>query len=173
MFLGILGKEDNTKRAQHLYQTALEQSRLEIFYSEFAVPDSVDGRFEMISIHVFLILHRLKQTDINDEGLSQALFDHMFKDLDQALREMGIGDLGVGRKVKAMAKAFYGRIASFEASLSNEKELSEAILRNVYRGQKINTTNALKLAKYLGRQVAHLAEQKKDEIITTSKLFKN
>ena len=114
MFFRILGKKNSTKKAKHLYNNALNQSRLEVFYSEYGVPDSVDGRFEMIALHVFLILHRLKQRDIGDEDLSQELFDHMFKDLDQALREMGIGDLSVGRKVKSMAKAFYGRIAGEE-----------------------------------------------------------
>ena len=61
MFFGILGKKNSSKKAKHLYDTALNQSRLEVFYSEYGVPDSVDGRFEMIALHVFLILHRLKQ----------------------------------------------------------------------------------------------------------------
>ena len=173
MLFGILGKKNSSKEAKHLYNTALDQSRLEVFYSEYGVPDSVDGRFEMIALHVFLILHRLKQKDINNNDLSQELFDHMFKDLDQALREMGIGDLSVGRKVKSMAKAFYGRVAAFEASLHDEKELNEAIFRNVYRGQKGNAQNSLKLAKYLEKQVAHLSDLKNAELTTTTNLFKN
>lgn len=173
MFLNIFGKKVSSHRARQLYKTALEQSRLKVFYSEYGVPDSVDGRFEMIAMHVFLILHRLKQTDAKDNELSQALFDHMFKDLDQALREMGIGDLSVGRRVKAMAKAFYGRIAAFEASLDNEKDLNEAILRNVYRGQETDKSNALKLAKYLQRQISHLSKLKKAELAASNNFFKN
>ena len=72
-----------------------------------------------------------------------------------------------------MAKAFYGRIAAFEASLHDEKELNEAIFRNVYRGQKANALNSLKLTKYLEKQVAHLSDLKKSELTTTTYLFKN
>jgi len=173
MFTKILEKKTNSDRARRLYKNALAQSRLPIFYEKYDVPDSIDGRFEMIALHVFIILHRLKQDDSRDDGLSQALFDHMFRDLDHALREMGIGDLGVGRKVKAMAKAFYGRIAAFEGGLDNEKELSEAILRNVFRGQEIKAPNAIKLTKYLKRQVAHLSNLENAELFSTNDLFEN
>ena len=91
-----------------LYSGVVAQARQPYFYTDLAVPDTPDGRYDMIMIHAFLLLHRLKQDLPNTEEISQAVFDIMFEDMDKSLREMGAGDVGIGRRIKEMAKAFYG-----------------------------------------------------------------
>ncbi|WP_241503702.1 ubiquinol-cytochrome C chaperone family protein [Ferruginivarius sediminum] len=111
----------------------MRQAREPVFYRGFHIPDTLDGRFELISLHVFLILHRLKDQREQTDELAQALFDTMFADMDRSLREMGAGDLGVGPRVKKMAQAFYGRIAAYDAGLAAENgRLEEAVRRNLY-----------------------------------------
>src|SRR5581483_7180724 len=113
-----------------LYRSVVEQARRPEFYAAFGVPDTVDGRFDMIALHMFLVLHRLKAAD---PDLGQALFDTMFADMDRSLREMGAGDLGVGRRVRAMAEALSGRIAAYDAGLSaDDAALAGALRRNLY-----------------------------------------
>jgi cytochrome b pre-mRNA-processing protein 3 len=114
-----------------MYRAVVDQARSARFYADFGVPDTVDGRFELIALHMFLVLHRLKTAPAAD--LSQAVFDTMFADMDRSLREMGAGDLGVGRRVRAMAEGLYGRIAAYEAGLAGEDPLlMEALRRNLY-----------------------------------------
>ena len=125
--------------ADALYASAVAQARAPVFYRDLGVPDTLEGRFEMISLHVYMILRRLKQgADGSRAGggaIGQALFDLMFADMDRNLREMGAGDLGVGRRVKAMAQAFYGRIQAYDDGLAAGPEiLAQAVARNVYGG---------------------------------------
>lgn len=87
----------------------------------------------MISLHSFLVMRRLKKDDEDLQLLSQAVFDHMFADMDQSLREIGVGDLGVGKRIKEMAKVFYGRIVAYETALDGgEESLEAALMRNHY-----------------------------------------
>lgn len=121
--------------AHALYVTVIEQSRRPDFYTRFAVPDTLDGRFDLIVVHAFLVMRRLKAVEggraEEARAVSQALFDLMFDDMDQNLREMGVGDMSVGKKVKAMARAFYGRVAAYEDGL-NQGGLADALSRNLY-----------------------------------------
>ncbi len=113
-----------------LYDTIVAQSREPGFYLHCGVPDTVDGRFDMIALHAFLVLRRLKD---RHRDTAQELLEAMFDDMDRSLREMGAGDLGVGRRVKTMAKALYGRIAAYEAALNGDgPALAEALRRNLY-----------------------------------------
>jgi cytochrome b pre-mRNA-processing protein 3 len=119
--------------AAPLYRAVVAQARQPEFYSVCGVPDSVDGRFDMIALHMFLVLHRLKSAGREAEDLAQSLFDTMFADMDRSLREMGAGDLGVGRRVRAMAEGLYGRIAAYEAGLgSDDAALAAGLRRNLY-----------------------------------------
>ena len=95
--------------ADKLYRSVVSQARRPEFYLLVGVPDSLDGRFELNALHVFLVLDRLKQDYPRGAGLGQALHDVFFADMDHSLREMGAGDLGVGKRVKKMAQGFYGR----------------------------------------------------------------
>ena len=143
----------------------MAQARQPGLYSHFQVPDTVDGRFEMVALHAFLVLHRLKDAPPPAAELAQAIFDAMFADMDLSLREMGAGDLGVGRRVKAMAQGFYGRTAAYEAALARPEDASliEALRRNVYgtlHGLEAPSDAAVEaLGRYARASVAELARQ--------------
>lgn len=147
-----------------LYDRIVKQAREPRFYLEYSVPDTVDGRFEMLSIHMFLVLRRLRRSP---EDVSQALFDHMFEDMDLSLREMGAGDMGVGKRVKTMIQAFYGRVSSYEEGLQANGDLLEAaLMRNVYGTVDEASGAAQILAQYVRTQDSYLRTIKLTEIET-------
>tara|TARA_A100001037_G_scaffold281990_1_gene286185 strand:- start:586 stop:1131 length:546 start_codon:yes stop_codon:yes gene_type:complete len=147
----IFGNSKIKDQAHSLYVEIVNQARQPFLFKRFGVPDTVDGRFDMISLHVFLVLKRLKGEGKELESLSQCLFDTMFADMDRSLREMGVGDLGVGKRVKAMIKAFYGRLSAYEKAMSDQdpNSLSKAILRNVFRGDMESIEGAEKITSYI------------------------
>jgi cytochrome b pre-mRNA-processing protein 3 len=112
--------------AGQLYQALVAQSRRPEFYTACGVPDSLDGRFDLLVLHVVLVLRRLKSEGASGRALGQALFDIMVTDFDRALRELGVGDVGVAKRMKAMISAFYGRLAAYDAALAEEKKNSAA-----------------------------------------------
>lgn len=143
-----------------LYASLVAQARRPDFYRHGGVPDTVDGRFELISLHIFLVLHRLKEDHPASAVLAQALFDLMFADMDQSLREMGAGDLGVGRRVKIMLQGLYGRIAAYEEGLERgEGILTAALGRNVYGTVEPSQACLEALSAYVRGQVVNLAGQ--------------
>lgn len=168
----FFGKSQAQRVADTLYVRAVEQARQTNFYADMGVPDSVDGRFDMIALHVFLILRRLKQDNVRSAATAQALFDTMFTDMDRGLRELGAGDLGVGRRVKAMAKAFYGRVAVYDQGLmSADSSLLEAILRNIFRGDEQEREHALSIASYMRDQAEKLDRQSMDALLQGEVMF--
>lgn len=157
--LRLFRRSDRDRAVDELYATVVAQARLPHFYAAWGVPDTLEGRFEMIALHAFLLLRRLKAERQRTAKLAQAFFDLMFADIDRNLREMGVGDMGVGKRVKAMAQSFYGRIAAYDAGLAGgEDALGEALLRNVYRGEAA-ASGHLALAAYVRRQAGHLEAQ--------------
>ncbi len=148
---GIFSRRDPWETpARSLYKRVVAQARQPGFYRDCGVPDSVDGRFELIALHVFLVLRRLK-ADTGDGGkLGQALIDVMFQDMDQSLRELGAGDMGVGARVKHMAQGLFGRIAAYEDGLSGPPEILEAALRrNLYGTVTAGPDQVRAMAAYL------------------------
>ena len=143
--------------AEPLYLAVVRQARRPEFYQQLGVPDTLDGRFEMLALHAFLLLRRLKR---EAPGIAQALADRFIEDMDASLREMGAGDLGVGRRVKAMAQGLYGRIGAYDAALEGEgRALQEALERNVFptRPQGGGEPGVKALADYVRREAAALA----------------
>src|SRR3989442_6202813 len=115
------------------YGRVVEHARQPGFFIAGGVPDTIDGRFELICLHAFLYLHRLKREQKRAARLGQRFFDTMFGDFDRSLREMGTGDLSVGREVKRMAEAFYGRIGAYEQGLeADDAVLRPALARNLF-----------------------------------------
>ena len=146
--------------AAGLYESLVAQSRCAGFYRDFQVPDSLDGRFEVIALHVFLVLHRLKADNPATQKLAQALHDHFFADMDRCLREMGAGDLGVGKRVKRMAEALYGRIPAYESALTDDQAARQALRRNLFGTLATVEDRSLQaMAGYLRAQVTALAAQ--------------
>ena len=145
--------------ARALYERVVAQARQPGFYRDRGVPDTVDGRFEMIALHAFLVLHRLKADPGDTEDLAQALFDVMFQDMDQSLRELGASDLGVGPRVKRMAQGLYGRIAAYEAGLSGPMaELEAALRRNLFGTVTPEPEQVRAMAAYLRGAVDALTQ---------------
>jgi cytochrome b pre-mRNA-processing protein 3 len=128
MFGWMQKRKNRRKNAACLYEAVMTQARQPYFYAMRGVPDTVDGRFELILLHAFLIWTRLKSEGQEGAMLSQALFDVMFRDMDRALRNMGVGDLGVPHHIKRMMKAFHGRAMAYAALESRR----EALRRNLF-----------------------------------------
>ncbi len=154
--------------ARDLYAAAVVQARREEFYLSLGVPDSVDGRFDLLALHVFLLLHRLGKSGKPARALSQAVFDLMFADMDANLREMGVSDLAVGGRVKTMAKAFFGRIGAYEPGLEADRAdpalLKQALVRNLYRGAPVGDPVLTALVAYIRREDGALAAQSLDDL---------
>lgn len=162
-----LFSRDRAADAAHaLYGAAVARAREPAFYRAFGVDDSLEGRFEMICLHVYPILRRLKDGDRAAADVAQALFDLMFADMDRNLREMGAGDLGVGRRVKTMAQGFYGRMRAYDDALAQGGDaLSQAVARNVYAKPGDEASGAQGLARYLAASVAAVAAQDLDGLL--------
>lgn len=159
--------------ALKLYQHIVSHSRTPGFYLDYGVPDTVDGRFDMIALHTILVLHRLKQHPGQTSKLSQELFDILFADMDQNLREMGVGDLSVGKKIKKMTAAFQGRLISYEKSLNSIQELEAALSRNLYRHVEPKPEQLNQMAQSIIEQVEALNEQRIDAMIDGEITFKS
>lgn len=121
------------EQAEKLYAAIVAQARQPVFYRDWGVPDTVDGRFDMILLHSFMVMLRLRGDAAGGgRSLSQTLYDIMFVDMDQAIREMGVGDLSVGRHIRRMMKAFNGRMSAYENALNDPAEMKDVLRRNVY-----------------------------------------
>jgi len=144
---------------RQLYESVVERARQPLFYTELAVSDSVEGRFELYSLHVILLLHRLKGQGPQAADTAQVLFDIFIGQLDHALREIGVGDLSVAKKMRKLGEAFYGRAKHYDAALdAPDGELEALIGRTVFEGAG-EAGRAQALAAYVRRGVAALAAE--------------
>ena len=146
------------KIAHKLYKTIVKQARQPAFYVNCGVADTFDGRFDLISLHMILIIRRMKSDIDQSRKISQALFDYMFDDIDLNLRELGIGDMGVLHRVKKMTKAFYGRLESYDQALNlkDNARLSASLERNLYREISVTDVNLRAMTAYTHEQSLHL-----------------
>ncbi|MQX35249.1 ubiquinol-cytochrome C chaperone family protein [Roseospira navarrensis] len=169
-------KQDRQDRAQAraavetLYGEVVRQTRQPAMYLDWQVPDTLDGRYDMLVLHAFVLFRALgrlsheqaaatgrAEADTDASGLSQALFDHMLRDLDTNLREAGVSDMRIGSRMKKLTKAFYGRVASYEAGLDaddGDRTLREALDRNVYQKVAAPPEGLAALATYVRTLVA-------------------
>ncbi len=160
--LGLLRRNRLERPAYLLYGAAVAAARTPLFYAELGVPDSVDGRFDMVSLHVFLLIRRLGAAGEPGPKLAQVVFDAMFHDMDLNLREMGVGDLSVGKRNRAMWEAFHGRSAAYQTALNapDDAALAAVLLRNVWRGAEPASPDAPhRLAGIVRAVIAALATQ--------------
>jgi cytochrome b pre-mRNA-processing protein 3 len=143
-----------------LYGMIVAQARNETFYRDYGVPDTVNGRFEMITLHAMLFVHRVEGEPPPARRIGQELFDEFCRDMDASLREMGVGDLAVPRKMRAIGEAFYGRQAAYRTALaaSGQGPLAEALARNVF-GVWPTADGARRLATYVREAASALAAQ--------------
>ena len=155
MIFNLFRKSTATDAAFEAYRSIVAQSRQEKFYADWGVPDTVTGRFDMISLHLGLVLRRLKGDSVS-RPFVQALVDLFFKDMDRSLRELGITDMGVPRRIEQMGKMFYGLTEVMDTALqSGQVAPVEAVLvKNVYGSAH---PGAAHLASYLIAESVRLA----------------
>lgn len=142
-----------TKLARSLEAQLVARARHPTFFRDLGVPDTMDGRFDMVALHAFLLLERLKAAGRDD--IAQALTDMLFVGFDEALREQGTGDMGMGRRMRAFSEAFFGRLKAYAAS-REEADWAAALARNVWRGAAADE-KAVRLAHYVVGARATLA----------------
>jgi cytochrome b pre-mRNA-processing protein 3 len=155
-----------------LYGLIVRHARQPHFYTDCGVPDTVGGRFDMLALHAYVVLRRLRELGADYERFSQALHDRMFVDLDYNLREMGVGDLRVGRQIKDLAKLFYGRIAAYDNALAGStRALNEALMRNAYADAVPDALAVDRLSDYLQSAIACSRDWTGDEILRAAIAF--
>ena len=123
--------------AATLYTALVEQARQPVFYARWGVPDSRDGRLELVTLHAILLMRRLREEGTPGRELAQAVLDRMFQDLDRHLREWGVGDPSVGKRMKELAQSFLGRVAALEPLLAggDHDGLADVLAaQHLYRG---------------------------------------
>jgi cytochrome b pre-mRNA-processing protein 3 len=181
MILGAFRRGHHERNMQALYGAIVAQARSAAFYSAYGVPDTVEGRFELIVLHLVLVLDRLRHAaDAGSRGgkasriAGQLLFDVFCRDLDHNLREMGTGDLAVPREMRRFGEAFYGRQASYGAALavSGDGELEKALARNIF-GVPGSNDDAARLARYVRTLGALLEAQHADSLLAGGACFPN
>jgi cytochrome b pre-mRNA-processing protein 3 len=161
----LFKREGPSDAVRRVYDAIVAQARRPVFYAELGVPDTVSGRFDMIVLHAFLVLDRLRDGGEEARAFAQSLTDELFRDMDRSLREMGVGDLSVGKKVRRMAEVFHGRLAAYAAARSaGAGALTEALARNVYAGAEPQGA-ANRLAGYVLSTAAALAAAERAAII--------
>ena len=148
---------------ERLFEGAVRQARTPAFYSGLGVPDTVLGRFELYTLHVVLLAERLGGVGPEAREACQAMFDAYLLNLDIALREMGVGDLSMGKKMKKLGRAFYGRMKSWEAARGDGPAESAIISRTVYEGQA--EADPEPLARYLRSARAALKAQSEEVLL--------
>jgi len=158
MFNNIFSFSDTKKMAHRLYIVLVKQARQPAFYETCGVADTLAGRFDMIAIHAILVLRRLQREGDATKELAQALFDYMFDDFDLNLRETGVGDTGIGKRIKKMGTGFYGRMAVYNEGLDSDDAqiLRDALDRNLYRGTNSTAHNLKLIADYMKRESTYL-----------------
>ncbi len=160
MFLNLFKTSKSNDIPQQLYGLVVAQSREPQLYSGFGVPDTVMGRFDMLAMHVFLFVRRLRAEDDElAQDLGQEIFDLFVEDIDRALRQLGIGDTTVPKRKKRMVRSFYGQIEDFD-KLLEDSDVDGLARRAAARfftedGQQ----NARELGSYMLKCVRHLAAQ--------------
>ena len=129
-----------------IYGMIVTQAREPLFYRDLGVPDTVNGRFDLLLLHLWVVLRRFRSAE-GAANVSQALFDRFCEDMDANLREMGVGDLTVPKRMQAFGEAFYGRSAAYDAAFATGDEaLAQALCKNVLNGEDME--NARRLATY-------------------------
>jgi cytochrome b pre-mRNA-processing protein 3 len=135
MFQRLFGRERKANRAvtEALYERIVAAARQKVFYSDWAVPDTPLGRFEMLSLAMLLFQHRLRGEEGAAQEVAQVLIDEFFMDVEHSLRELGISDPGVPKRMKRLARMFYGRTAAYTDALDrgDAQALAAALTRNV------------------------------------------
>jgi cytochrome b pre-mRNA-processing protein 3 len=180
MMLPAFRRTHHNRNIHALYGAIVAQARSPAFYIAYGVADTIEGRFELIVLHLVLVLDRLsRQTkDAHSRSaasdIGQRLFEVFCRDLDHNLREMGVGDLAVPRKMRGFGEAFYGRQAAYRAALAAaaETELEKVLARNIF-GLAGSDGRATRLARYVRATAAGLDASEEASLVAGKIVFAN
>jgi cytochrome b pre-mRNA-processing protein 3 len=163
---GLFSKAPSVSVPELQYRALVARARLPVFYRELGVPDTVDGRFDPLVLHLVLLLRRLNGEGEIGGALGQDIFDLFVRDMDRSIREMGVGDLGMKRRMRDIAKSFYGRAASYSAALdgSDPEALAAALDRNFFP-EGSRPADAQRLAVEVRATVAALAGTTREDLL--------
>ena len=168
MFSRLFGsrRNENAEIVGKLYDSVVASARQPVLYADWHVPDTPLGRYEMMALHMFLFLHRTRGATGSLAGLTQELTDEFFKDVDHSLRELGIGDVGVPKRMKKLARMFYGRAESYGNAVDagDRDALMQALTRNILPGGE-PWPHAGQMADYVVASVAALQTQPEERFI--------
>ncbi|MEO0497774.1 MAG: ubiquinol-cytochrome C chaperone family protein [Pseudomonadota bacterium] len=165
MVLGLFRSLRSVPQADSIYAELMAASRQPGFYADLGVPDTMTGRFDMLVLHVFLFTHRIRdRQQLRDLG--QEVFDNFFNDLDASLREVGIGDLTVPKRLKKMANSFYGQVQVYGEPIEtgDEQALAAALARNLKQGDQEGGIRTQAIARYMITSDRHLDNVTDEEI---------
>lgn len=152
-----------------VYEAIVAAARHPMPYAKWGVPDTLDGRFDLITLHAYLVLHRLKG---EDRAFRQDLVDALFRDMDRAMRDLGVSDVSVGKKVRKMAEVFYGRIAAYDQAIAvGGNALDDVIRRNIFADAE-DTSGVAALARHMRETCEDLARQEVAGIVAGEVRFK-
>jgi cytochrome b pre-mRNA-processing protein 3 len=166
MILRPFRRSAETRTIAALYGAIVAQARTPAFYAGYGVPDTLDGRFDLIVLHLVLVLRRLAHAGDRGRKAGQGLFDAFCRDLDGNLREMGVGDLAVPRRMRKFGEAFYGRQAAYLAALhaAGDRDFENALGHNIFQVEG-SDPRAARLACYARAAVGRFDAQEDDALI--------
>jgi len=151
--------------AAALYARTAEQAREPALFESCGIPDTLDGRFDALALHAALMIDRLRR-EPDGERLAQSFFDSMFRHLDLTLREIGVQDLGVGRRIKIMAEGLHGRALAYrEALAGGPQSLGDVLRRNAYGGRSPDAAEVRNLEAHIRGYADRLASAPRPELI--------
>lgn len=137
MLKNLFRPRPRNQQAETLYALAVEQARAPAFYTDLGVADRIDARFELYTLHVLLLFLRLKDEGERGAEVAQRLFDTYVSALDNVLRELGVGDVSVGKKMRKLGEALYGRMSAYEKAIrdGDRDALAASLARNVFESE--------------------------------------
>ena len=159
---------------KNIYQNIIDRSRCKSFYIDYDIEDKFESRFDLIVLHSFMIFQYFLDSGMKKNKLSQSIFDLMFQDIENNLREMGFGDIAVNKKMKLFIAAFYGRVASYSKSIQNYRlnssinDLSITIKNNIYKNNNISDAKLNSLSRYV---ISNISDFVKNGYETNIKYF--
>lgn len=163
--LNLFKKSPDPDALHAVYRAIVAQSRQPVFYAQWGVPDTVTGRFDVLSLHMGLVFRRLGGQGKPATDFSQSLFDLFFKDMDRNLREMGAGDLSVPKKIRDMGNLFYGLTTKLNEAMGrgDRAEVESVLKRNLFADRE--DADVAALADYLEAEYSKLSRQAVEAII--------
>jgi cytochrome b pre-mRNA-processing protein 3 len=165
MLRSLKRRAEFQRKAGEIYGAIVTQARQPVFYARLGIPDTPTGRYEMVVIHLFLVLERLRGEGASGEPVAQELVDAFVADMDDSLRELGTGDIGVPRRVKRAAAGFYQRSKDYREAIGAGGRALELALARYLRGPDPGEPRIAALAEYVRAAMASLAGQQAVEVI--------